>query len=354
MKRTIFLMTVLSFLLMGGACSKDSSVETLSVLSLSSDSFTCKGGLGSAEFNLEGISAQSSQPEWLKVQTFESTLLFNVWSNSSPDSRTAQIIVTAPNAEPIEISVSQEGFKGIYATPESINFSDDIKTASVALVVYGEFSVAFTENPDNAFSYAVDGKVVKFSVNRNQGRESVSGRAVITPADGSDPVTISLFLPMKSVYDYLIGTWQVRNNTNASGHTYPMIFSVKESQASFNVRVDAPGVSPYPFTAEFVNGKVKVSTGQTMGTDGTTYYNFHFNGPQNGSGTYIYSGYGTVAMEATPVFDEQAGTITLNFTDNGQGKEKQARDWAFWCGSRYWDFASAVAFYTNLELQKSY
>jgi hypothetical protein len=59
-------------------------------------------------------------------------------------------------------------------------------------------------------------------------------------------------------------------------------------------------------------------------------------------------------MEATPVFDEQAGTITLNFTDNGQGKERQARDWAFWCGSKYWEFASPVAFYTNLELQKSY
>ena len=102
---------ILATLFMGGACSKDSSVETLSVLSLSADKFTCKGGLGSAEFNLEGISAQSSQPEWLKVQTFESTLLFNVWSNSSPEPRTAKITVTAPNADPLEITVSQEGFK---------------------------------------------------------------------------------------------------------------------------------------------------------------------------------------------------------------------------------------------------
>ena len=161
-------------------------------------------------------------------------------------------------------------------------------------------------------------------------------------------------MPKKSVYDYLLGTWEVANTTHESNNRYSMTFEVKSSQDTYNVYVDAPGIKAFPFTAQFINGKVKVSSGQEMGSDGSTYYNLHFNGPKSGQGNYILNGAGQVAVEAVPVFDEDAGTITLSFVDNGQGKEYQARDWAFFCGSRYWDFASNVAFYRNLVLRKSY
>lgn len=353
MNRTIFLVTVLSFLLMGGACSKQSSPEALELKSVSAETFTSNGGVGTIEVNRKDIQVESTQPDWLKVSVFESTILFNVWSNSSDQERTGSVLIRAEGSPDLSVTVSQAAFHGINVTPTSLTFSDDFSELSVAVVASGDFTVDFTENPGNIFSYTVENEhMVKFAVSRAQGRESFSGRAVITPSDGADPVVVSLYLPKKSVYDYLLGTWEVASN--AAQYTYSMTFRVKESQSSYYVYVDAPGLKAFPFVAEFVNGNVKISTGQELGTDGTTYYTLHFNGPMNGSGNYILSTPGRVAVEAVPIFDEGAGKISLTFTDNGQGKEYTARDMVFWCAKRYWGFESMIAQYTNLTLKKSY
>ena len=296
---------------------------------------------------------ESTQPDWLKVSVFESTILFNVWSNSSDQERTGSVLIRAEGSPDLSVTVSQAAFHGINVTPTSLTFSDTQQEQSVAVVASGEFSIEFTENPSEVFSYEViNNNLVKFSVSKAQGRESIAGRAIISLADESESAVISLYLPKKSVYDYLLGTWEVTNNSAAS--RYPMTFKIKESQSSYFVYLDAPGIKDFPFVAEFINGNVKINTAQEMGNDGVTYYNMHFNGPINGQGTYIFNTPGRVAVEAVPVFDEATGKISLTFTDNGQGMGSVARDMVFWCGKKYWSFESQVAAYTNLTLQKSY
>jgi len=353
MKRTIFLMTVLSFLLMGGACSKQTSPEALELKSVSAETFTSNGGVGTIEVNRKDVQVESTQPDWLKVSVFESTILFNVWSNSSAQERTGSVLIRAEGSPDLSVTVSQAAFHGINVTPTSLTFSDTQQEQSVAVVASGEFSIEFTENPSEVFSYEViNNNLVKFSVSKAQGRENIAGRAIISLADESESAVISLYLPKKSVYDYLLGTWEVTNNSAAS--RYPMTFKIKESQSSYFVYLDAPGIKDFPFVAEFINGNVKINTAQEMGNDGVTYYNMHFNGPINGQGTYIFNSPGRVAVEAVPVFDEATGKISLTFTDNGQGMGSVARDMVFWCGKKYWSFESQVAAYTNLTLQKSY
>ena len=353
MNRTIFLVTVLSFLLMGGACSKQSSPEALELKSVSAETFTSNGGVGTIEVNRKDIQVESTQPDWLKVSVFESTILFNVWSNSSDQERTGSVLIRAEGSPDLSVTVSQAAFHGINVTPTSLTFSDTQQEQSVAVVASGEFSIEFTENPSEVFSYEViNNNLVKFRVSKAQGRENIAGRAIISLADKSESAVISLYLPKKSVYDYLLGTWEVTNNSAAS--RYPMTFKIKESQSSYFVYLDAPGIKDFPFVAEFINGNVKINTAQEMGNDGVTYYNMHFNGPINGQGTYIFNTPGKVAVEAVPVFDEATGKISLTFTDNGQGMGAVARDMVFWCGKKYWSFESQVAAYTNLTLQKSY
>jgi hypothetical protein len=353
MKRTLVLMALLPLLLMGVSCSKNSVPEALVLKSVSSETFTCNGGVGTIEVNRDDVQVESSEPQWLKVQVFESVVLFNVWSNSLPEDRSGKIILSAEGSAPVEVTITQGAFHGINVTPSSLTFSDALQEQSVAVVASGDFSVEFTENPSDIFSYEiVNSNLVKFSVSKAQGRENIAGRAVISLADGSESAVISLYLPKKSVYDYLLGTWEVTANTSSS--RYPMTFKVKESQSSYYVYLDAPGIKDYPFVAEFINGNVKINTGQEMGNDGVTYYNMHFNGPINGQGTYIFNSPGKVAMEAVPVFDEATGRISLSFTDNGQGMGSVARDMVFWCGKKYWSFESNVAGYTNFTLQKSY
>ena len=155
MNRTIFLVTVLSFLLMGGACSKQSSPEALELKSVSAETFTSNGGVGTIEVNRKDIQVESTQPDWLKVSVFESTILFNVWSNSSDQERTGSVLIRAEGSPDLSVTVSQAAFHGINVTPTSLTFSDTQQEQSVAVVASGEFSIEFTENPSEVFSYEV-------------------------------------------------------------------------------------------------------------------------------------------------------------------------------------------------------
>ena len=98
-----------------------------------------------------------------------------------------------------------------------------------------------------------------------------------------------------------------------------------------------------------------IQTGQELGFSGTKFYTLHFNGPNNGQGNYIWSQAGVVAWAAEPVFDENASTIQLVFSDNGQGNGRVARTLCFWENNdRYWTFTGQLCLTNALELSKNY
>jgi hypothetical protein len=113
----------------------------------------------------------------------------------------------------------------------------------------------------------------------------------------------------------------------------------------------------YPVTADFINGKVRIQGSQELGYTGSEYLDLHFNGPINGSGVYIFTTENSIGWEATPIFDDEAGTITLSFKDNGQGMSRVGRYMVIWgCTDGYFEFSSGstIVSYENLQLQKSY
>ena len=115
--------------------------------------------------------------------------------------------------------------------------------------------------------------------------------------------------------------------------------------------MEGPEVSVLSFT----DGKVVIQTGQELGFSGTKFYTLHFNGPNNGQGNYIWSQAGVVAWAAEPVFDENAGTIQLVFSDNGQGNGREAKTLCFWENNdRYWTFTGQLCLTDALELSKNY
>ena len=122
MKNSV-LLSFLASIFVIGACAK-TNVEPLVLVSVSAETFTHEGGIGCAEFNLKDISVVSSQPDWLKVQTFESTVLFNVYSNSTYEPRTGSITVSAMGAGSVVLNITQQQFSGLYVTTETLNFSD--------------------------------------------------------------------------------------------------------------------------------------------------------------------------------------------------------------------------------------
>ena len=133
MKRAIFLMTILSFLLLGGACSKQTSPEALQLKSVSAETFTSDGGIGTIEVNRKDVQVESTQPDWLKVSAFESTILFNVWSNSSAQERTGNVIISAEGSPDLSVTVSQSAFYGITVTPTSLEFSGEAGSQTVTV-----------------------------------------------------------------------------------------------------------------------------------------------------------------------------------------------------------------------------
>lgn len=248
---------------------------------------------------------------------------------------------------------------GLVVVPSTLIFSDTDRTLSVAVTCSGVYDVKLTENPNNAFSFSKseDGASVSFTSNKASSRVEVKGRAEFTPEEG-DPVIVTLIQPKKSTYDFLLGTWNVTKTDIFAGsiqNLSSVTFSAKENQYSYKVTINDPALKDYPFTAEFADGKVVIQTGQELGFSGTKFYTLHFNGPNNGQGNYIWSQAGVVAWAAEPVFDENAGTIQLVFSDNGQGNGREAKTLCFWENNdRYWSFTGQLCLTNALELSKNY
>ncbi len=359
MKRNL-LMCLLSLLVMATGCKEEDGLTAVQLVSITSETFTYKGGLGSAVVNTDGqaVVAESSDPEWCRVQVMENTVLFNVTSYTGNVDRAATLTIQAQGMTPLAIEITQTRFQGLIVTPTTLTFSEEQRELSVLVTASEDYEVSFTENPNDLFSFKKELSGVTFICNKAPGRVAQSGRAQLTPTDGGEPVIITLIQPQKTVYDYLIGSWEVISNTANDRTVYlgTMDFRAKENQYSYYVTITPLG-SNYPFVAEFVNGKVKISCGQQLGIREGGFLTLHFNGPIDGQGNYIFTGAGAVAWEAEPLFDEAAGTITLRFVDNGQGLSKVANWMAIWsCSGNYFNFGSGspLATFQNLAIVKSY
>lgn len=343
------------------SCNKDESKAVLELKSVTATEFTSDGGLGTALFECGGavLNATSSAPDWLRVSVANSAVLFSVFSHTGDSPRSAVITVSAEGVPSVDITVNQSAFKGIVVSSESLSFSDTERSSLALVHCTCDYEVAIRENPDNIFSFAKGESGVTFSVSRSQGRKSYTGRAVITPSDKSiEPVYITLNLARKSDWYYLLGTWKVAKNTDATADRSDFIFSSQSPLESFEVAIQKDELVSRPFTAEFVDGKVRIGIqGFSIDSEANRYYSIHYNGctVTNPSAWYIFSAAGAAAWDAEPVFDENSRTVTLSFSTANLGNgnvPKQLNIW--WSTGRYFGFTSKIVSYTDLVLTKEY
>ena len=339
MKKISLLFLVSALML---CCSKDETVPVLKLQSITNDVFGYAGGLGTIVMDSGGadIMAESSDPDWLRVQVRKNTVLFNVAGYTGDAERKAVITVTSGDIAPVMVTISQSRFVGLSVLVRSVELTNDRREQIVEVVSSGQYTVKITDDPGNVFSFRKVDEGVCFSTSHSQGNVAVYARATLIPEEeAAESVDITLCIPEKSMYDYILGTWNVDNIDNDSAAS--VTFTARVKPDSFNMYVNAEGIQNYPVLATFVNGQVTISSGQELGVSGDRYFSLHFNGPMNGSGTYIYTRPGYVAWAAEPVFDESSDRITLSFSDNGQGGSAQARTFAIWnCGGSYFNFGS--------------
>ena len=314
-------------------CEKDDDPTSVSLRSITREKFDYKGGLASAIVDAGGrdVTAESSE-SWCRTAVIGSIVNFNVLAYTGSEERSATVTVKAEGLKPLLINVVQDKFRGLVVVPSTLIFSDTDRTLSVAVTCSGVYDVKLTENPNNAFSFSKseDGASVSFTSNKASSRVEVKGRAEFTPEEG-DPVIVTLIQPKKSTYDFLLGTWNVTKTDIFAGasrisrrsHSPPRKINIRTRSPS---TIRTQGLSLYGGVRRWQSGH---SDRSGTGFSGTKFYTLHFNGPNNGQGNYIWSQAGVVAWAAEPVFDENAGTIQLVFSDNGQGNGRGGQDALF-------------------------
>lgn len=336
-------------------CDKDDEISAVTLQSITSETFTYKGGLGTLVVNADGglVSASSSDPDWCRVQVMENTVLFNVIAYTGKEDRVATITVEAGALMPLQMQITQTHFEGLIVTPTTLLFSSDQRTLSCTVTASADYEVGFSENPNNAFSYSKTDFGVTFIANQGPSRLDVSGRAVLTPTDGGEPVVISLLIPQRSIYDYLIGEWVASQGPSVK-------FTKRDDQQSFNIIVNQPNMGDSaPIVAQFVNGEVVIQGGQSLGinSDGN-YVSLHMNGPMNGEGWYIFNQPGRVAWAGTPKFYEDIHQITLHLEDNGQGQASVGEHFVVWaCTAGYFQFGTGsniLQYTTSVDFTRNY
>lgn len=337
-------------------CDKDDEISAVTLQSITRDTFTYKGGLGTLIVDADGgyVQASSSDPDWCRVQVMENTVLFNVIAFQQKEDRTAVITVGSGALAPLQVKITQTHFEGLIVTPTSLLFSDDQRTLSCTVAASEDYEVAFSENPNNAFSFSKTEYGVTFTANQGPARMDVSGRAVLTPTDGGEPVIVSLLMPKRTNYDYLLGTW------TASQGGYSVTFTKRDDQQSFNLIIDHPSMGKdTPIVAQYVNGEVVIQGGQSLGINAEgKYVSLHYNGPQNGQGWYIFQTPGQVAWAGEPKFYEDIHQITLHLEDNGQGQVNVGKHFTVWaCTAGYFQFGTGtniLLYEESLDLTRNY
>lgn len=351
-------MALAAALLLG--CSKTEVRDSIEIVSVSETSFSSEGGLGTIWTSTGGIAVEavSSAPQWLTVSTVREKVLFKILPNDSPEERKGIISIKAGELKGASVEISQQAYSGLRLSCTNVDFTEDIRQAEVKVNCSCEYGIAFSENPDNCFDCVKTAEGLVLSSSKGPGRQAVTGRLYITPEDPLIPsAAVTLRLREKSVYDYMVGTWTA--TASDEGQIQKFTFSRKKDQYSFNVEIDHSKTAGLPFTADWVDGKVRILSGQECGynPEQNKYLSLHYNGTKNGSGWYILQTAGLVAWDAEPVFDENAGSIELTFGDSGINSEYNPKLLTFWlCPGRYFNFggsgAGQVISYSKLTLTK--
>lgn len=336
-------------------CDKDDEISAVTLQSITQETFSYKGGLGTLIVNTAGGAAQatSSDPDWCRVQVMDNTVLFNVISFTGKEDRTATITVESGALVPLQVQITQTHFEGLIVTPTTLLFSSDQRSLSCTVVASADYEVGFSENPNETFSYSKTDFGVTFTTKQGPSRLDVSGRAVLTPTDGGDPVIISLLIPQRSIYDYLLGEWVASQGPSVK-------FTKRDDQQSFNIIVNQSNMGESaPIVAQFVNGEVVIQGGQSLGINSEgKYVSLHMNGPMNGDGWYIFNTPGRVAWAGTPKFYEDVHQITLHLEDNGQGQTAVGKHFCVWaCNDAYFSFGSGSQIFgwqESVELTRNY
>jgi hypothetical protein len=354
------LSVVLVTLSLFAGCEKKEVVTAVTLSSITRQTFDYKGGLASATVSTGGaaITAESDS-EWCRVAVLGQSVNFNVAAFTQTTDRAAIVTVTAEGLTPLIINIEQTRFAGLIVSPTTLIFSTvEVAPLTLDVTASGSYDVELTENPGGAFSFEKTVSGVTFTANIAPGARETRGRAVLTPSEG-EAVIVTLIMPEKSLYDKLLGGWSVTNNSDPEGLVVPFVFEINEEQVSYKVYLDQPDLGPsVPFIAEYMDGKVLIQTGQEMGTKivngQTKYVSLHFNGTVDGSGSYIFSQARRVAWAATPLFNDENGTVRLAFEDSGQGGASVAVQFnIYYNNDAYFTFNDrAIVRYKNLQLTK--
>ncbi|MCM1176884.1 MAG: hypothetical protein NC308_00865 [Clostridium sp.] len=359
MKRLFLLFLFPALLLLPAGCQKDNGETALKVQSITSTLFDHNGGLGSIVADVPGdggLAAESSSPEWLRVQVRNNIVLYNVAGYTGTEDRSATVTLTCGKCAPVNIEFTQTGFVGLSVVVRSVELTNDRREQIVEVVSSGDYSVIITDDPGKVFSFRKVEEGVCFSTSRSQGNKDITARATLKPEDESaESVDILLTIPQKSMYDYILGTWKVESS-DVDG-LEAITFTARVRPDSFNMSFGITSIQDYPVLARFVDDMVVVASGQELGKDASKFWSLHYNGTVNGNGWYIFNTPGRVAWGAVPEFNDVDGKITLTFSDNGQGISDVAKSLNIWgCSGSYFNFGSGVPVVSTerLVLSKSY
>lgn len=358
--RLLTLSVALTASLLLSSCNKEEPRTSVEIASISASEFSCEGGLATIEVlaGVGPVSAVTSDADWIELSCVRENVLLRILPNTQPESRRGQVVISAGTLKPATVEITQEAYRLLSVSSSNLDFSADVKQIEIEIRSSCPWTAVFTENPGNCFSWTATDRGICVSSSLDPGRKPIAGRLKIIPEDSSLPAqTLGLYLREKTVYDFLVGSWTVVANDESDRSNF--VFSKKKDQYSFNVSIENSKTAGLCFEALMSEGKLRIYSGQECGYNENEgkYLSLHYNGPKNGNGWYILKSANMVAWDAVPVFDEEAGTITLAFKDSGIHAEYRAELLALWlCPDSYFNFsgsgASMVVSYRNLVLSK--
>lgn len=375
MKRQFFLLCLTAGIIGISGCRNDALEEAVSfsIGEPTRTEFTFQAGLGSVSLQVSGsvsVTAESSAPEWCRVAVYDnSTVVYNVDTNRSEESRSATVTISADGFPSESFDIIQGPLAGLVVTPTELTFSDDETEISIEVIAACEYDIVEVENPDKTFSWekSQDGSVITFS-SPLPGVYAQEGQVNLVPKlaegetlDGDGIVPVTLTLPRMGTYKLLLGEYLVDQCENQKPTS--VTFEAKEYGYSYNMYLN--GVKgkddkpiEYPVEVIFENEKVYIKTTQEMGNDGTDYYRLYFNGSQNGSGWFVWWGESykeTLKWSAEPQLDDASETITLAFADSGEGRGNVAQQLNIRVGGPNGDLPGDSYIQTeHLTISKSY
>ena len=171
MKRQFFLLCLTAGIIGISGCRNDALEEAVSfsIGEPTRTEFTFQAGLGSVSLQVSGsvsVTAESSAPEWCRVAVYDnSTVVYNVDTNRSEESRSATVTISADGFPSESFDIIQGPLAGLVVTPTELTFSDDETEISIEVIAACEYDIVEVENPDNTFSWekSQDGSVITFS-----------------------------------------------------------------------------------------------------------------------------------------------------------------------------------------------